>query len=67
MARNLPWNFHPVATRATAIQQNTAMVEEASAASAALANEGATLHELISQFNVSAPVTEHAYSLRKTG
>ncbi|XKM43606.1 methyl-accepting chemotaxis protein (plasmid) [Rhizobium ruizarguesonis] len=48
-------------------QQNAAMVEEASAASAALANESAKLHELISQFNVSAPATEYAYALRKTG
>ncbi|NEJ97334.1 HAMP domain-containing methyl-accepting chemotaxis protein [Rhizobium ruizarguesonis] len=48
-------------------QQNAAMVEEASAASAALANESANLHELISQFNVSAPATDHAYALRKTG
>ncbi|MBY4630986.1 HAMP domain-containing methyl-accepting chemotaxis protein [Rhizobium croatiense] len=48
-------------------QQNAAMVEEASAASAALANESAALQELISQFNVSAPATERAYALRKTG
>lgn len=47
-------------------QQNAAMVEEASAASASLASESATLRELIGQFNVGSTTGQQAYPLRKT-
>ncbi|MEX2744541.1 HAMP domain-containing methyl-accepting chemotaxis protein [Rhizobium mongolense] len=47
-------------------QQNAAMVEEASAASASLANESATLRELIGQFNVGSATRQQAYPIRKT-
>jgi methyl-accepting chemotaxis protein len=47
-------------------QQNAAMVEEASAASASLASESATLRELIGQFNVGSAAAQQAYPLRKT-
>jgi methyl-accepting chemotaxis protein len=42
------------------------MVEEASAASASLASESATLRELIGQFNVGSAAAQQAYPLRKT-
>nr|WP_245277371.1 HAMP domain-containing methyl-accepting chemotaxis protein [Rhizobium leguminosarum] len=47
-------------------QQNAAMVEEASAASASLASESATLRELIGQFNVGSATGQQAYPFRKT-
>ncbi|MFA1625562.1 methyl-accepting chemotaxis protein [Rhizobium mongolense] len=47
-------------------QQNAAMVEEASAASASLANESATLRELIGQFNVGSATRQQAYPFRET-
>ncbi|RUL99067.1 HAMP domain-containing methyl-accepting chemotaxis protein [Rhizobium chutanense] len=47
-------------------QQNAAMVEEASAASAALAKESATLRRLVGQFNTNALATEKATALRRT-
>jgi methyl-accepting chemotaxis protein len=42
------------------------MVEEASAASASLADEGATLRQLIRQFNLNETAQESAYALRRT-
>ncbi|PDS41176.1 methyl-accepting chemotaxis protein [Rhizobium anhuiense] len=47
-------------------QQNAAMVEEASAASASLADESATLRELIGQFKVGGATEHQAYAFRKT-
>ncbi|MGR9077218.1 HAMP domain-containing methyl-accepting chemotaxis protein [Rhizobium leguminosarum] len=47
-------------------QQNAAMVEEASAASASLADEGATLRQLIRQFNLNDIVQDSAYARRRT-
>jgi len=47
-------------------QQNAAMVEEASAASASLADESATLRELIGQFKVGRATEHQAYAFRKT-
>jgi methyl-accepting chemotaxis protein len=47
-------------------QQNAAMVEEASAASSSLANESATLRQLIDKFNVGGGMGEQAYPFRKT-
>ena len=46
-------------------QQNAAMVEEASAASASLANESATLRDLIGQFNVGSAATRRSRPFRK--
>ncbi|MBB4277537.1 HAMP domain-containing methyl-accepting chemotaxis protein [Rhizobium mongolense] len=46
-------------------QQNAAMVEEASAASASLANESATLRGLIGQFNVGNAMVSKDHPLRK--
>jgi len=47
-------------------QQNAAMVEEASAASASLANESATLRNLVSQFRVENGSDSPAHSWRKS-
>jgi methyl-accepting chemotaxis protein len=47
-------------------QQNAAMVEEASAASASLADESATLRELIGQFKVGGATEHQPYAFRKT-
>ncbi len=47
-------------------QQNAAMVEEASAASVSLADEGATLRRLISQFNLNDTAQDRTYALRRT-
>ena len=49
-----------------ATQQNAAMVEQASAASASLADEGATLRRLISQFTVENAAQERSYAFRRT-
>jgi methyl-accepting chemotaxis protein len=42
-------------------QQNAAMVEEATAASAALSSEADTLKSLVARFRISAVATEHSY------
>lgn len=47
-------------------QQNAAMVEEASAASASLANESVTLRDLIGQFNVGSAMGRKVHPLLKT-
>lgn len=47
-------------------QQNAAMVEEASAASASLANESITLRALIGQFKVGGGTGQQASPFRKT-
>ncbi|UIK03826.1 methyl-accepting chemotaxis protein [Neorhizobium galegae] len=48
-------------------QQNAAMVEETSAASASLANESSTLRQLLGQFRISDGTQSQAYALRKAG
>jgi methyl-accepting chemotaxis protein len=48
-------------------QQNAAMVEEANAAGATLANEAARLRELIGQFQLNEAGTSSASALRRTG
>lgn len=47
-------------------QQNAAMVEEASAASASLANESTTFRQLISQFTVNNAAESRLQPLRRT-
>lgn len=48
-------------------QQNAAMVEETSAASASLANESTTLRQLLGQFKISDGIQSQAYAFRKAG
>ncbi|MCQ1575001.1 methyl-accepting chemotaxis protein [Neorhizobium galegae] len=48
-------------------QQNAAMVEETSAASASLANESTTLRQLLGQFRISDGTQSQVYALRKAG
>ncbi|WP_087002100.1 HAMP domain-containing methyl-accepting chemotaxis protein [Rhizobium sullae] len=47
-------------------QQNAAMVEEASAASASLAKESTTLRDLVLRFNVGSGTEQHAHTFRKS-
>lgn len=48
-------------------QQNAAMVEETSAASASLANESTTLRQLLSQFSTGTETLNEPRALRKAG
>nr|WP_285229889.1 methyl-accepting chemotaxis protein [Neorhizobium galegae] len=48
-------------------QQNAAMVEETSAASASLANESTTLRQLLSQFRIGTETLNEPRALRKAG